>query len=201
MLFFIRWCWEYVFPERTDHKLVRLADIEDLSRLACPTNFGEFIALLDFKQPLVRAAVHEAKFKGNEKAWVMLALVLERYLKHLPADTIVIPIPLSAKRARKRGYNQIHEVAKRAMRSTPHLKLETTAIYRHKDTAPQTKLPRADRLKNIEDAFRITDAKRVHGARIVILDDVATTGATLNAARAPLARHQTHAITLLALAH
>lgn len=201
MLFFIRRCWEYVFPERDDHKLVRLADTEDLLRLVCPTNFGEFVALLDFKEPLVRAAVHEAKFKGNDKAWNMLALVLEQYLKHLPADTTVIPVPLSAKRARKRGYNQTYEVAKRAMKQTPHLKLDPAAIYRHRDTVPQTKLPRADRLKNIEDAFRVTDAERIRDARIVILDDVATTGATLKAARAELARHGPSSITLLSLAH
>lgn len=201
MLFFIQRCWEYAFPERSDHKLVRSAATEDLLRLACPTDFGAFVALLDFKEPLVRAVVHEAKFKGNEKAWAMLAVVLESYLKHLPGDTIVVPIPLSAKRARKRGYDQVYEVAKRAMRTLPHLKLDTHMIHRRRDTVPQTSLSRSDRLKNIQGAFTISHNERIPDERLVLLDDVVTTGATLNAARAELAQHRPASIMLVALAH
>lgn len=201
MLFFIQRCWEYVFPERSDHKSVRLAANEDLLRLVCPTDFGEFVALLDFKEPLVRATVHEAKFKGNEKAWLMLAKVLESYLKHLPRGTVVIPIPLSAKRARKRGYDQVYEVAKRAMRTLPHLKLDTHIIRRRWDTVPQTSLSRADRLKNVQGAFIASDTSIISDVRLVLLDDVVTTGATLHAARAELARHRPASVMLLSLAH
>ncbi len=195
----LKWC-EYVFPERRSHLLVRLATPETFLTLFAPNVHPDFISLLSFKEPLVRAMIHEAKFKGNDKAWGMLALVLGHYLKDHPAETILLPIPLSKERSRSRGYNQVSEVAKRALLQIGQIEFDEEILVRSRHTAPQTSLSRNDRLKNIENAFGVR-GKSLEGRHVIILDDVVTTGATLMAARAALAPHLPATITLLALAH
>ncbi len=201
MLSLILKCCEYVFPEREDHKLVRFATADDVLRLLNPTDARDFVFLLDFKEPLVRALVHEAKFKANQKAWDLLALALRQYLKHQPGGSVLIPVPLSTERQWHRGYNQIYEVAKRAISELPHLTLDNSTLRRQKNTAPQTTLSRKERLKNVKDAFVVVNAKALMDARVIIIDDVATTGATLKATKDALIKHSPKSITLLSLAH
>lgn len=191
---------EKIFPERSDHKLVREAKPNDLLSRLQPTDHQNFISLLNFKEPLVKAAVHEAKFHNNELAWERLGGVLSQYLKHCPAGTVLIPIPLSAKRKRSRGYNQVLEVAKRGI-ATTHITLNDRLLYRRRDTAPQTSLQKAERLKNVTEAFGVRDLTLLTNTHIIILDDVATTGATLKAAETTLRPLHPASITCLALAH
>lgn len=150
---------------------------------------------------MVRATIHEAKFHHNEKAWRMLGEVLAAYLKHYQAGTVILPIPLSSQRQRERGYNQVTEVAKRAEKTLPYLALRTDILFRRQNTAPQTSLAKAERLSNVAGAFGARHQDHLSGRHFIILDDVATTGATLKAARASLAPHRPASITLLSLAH
>lgn len=92
----------------------------------------------------------------------------------------VIPMPLAAQRLRERGFNQAHELAN-------HLapgKVRTGWIHRARETVSQATLPLDQRHKNLKDAFAIsTDADRsLQGKHLVLVDDVMTSGATLNAA-------------------
>ena len=198
---FISTWLEKIFPERNDYRLVRLADEGDILRLLSPIDHGDFISLLPFNEPLVRAAIHEAKFQKNEKAWTLLAAALTAYLKHHQADTLLIPIPLGNKRQRKRGYNQVAEVAKIAVQSIKHIKIKERLLYRTRDTVPQTNLNRQDRLQNMVDAFRTRDPHFALNRNIILLDDVATTGATLKAAKTPFKDTKPASITLLAISH
>lgn len=192
---------EQIFPERPDYKLVRQATSRDLILLLSPTDHGDFISLLPFSESLVKALIHEAKFHHNKKAWRLLGEGLSSYLKHYPSNTMLVPIPLSSKRQRKRGYNQVEEVAKKAIKQNVHIKLSTETLFRPQDTIPQTSLTKKERLTNVRDAFSVQDRISINNTKIIILDDVVTTGATLKAARASLAPHHPLSITLLALAH
>lgn len=199
---------EYVFRERDDHKIVRELSVENLKKHLCPTNHSDFVFLMPFGEPAVRAVIHEAKFQGNEKAWRLLGEILSNYLKHFPEETIIIPIPLSSARLRQRGYNQVTEVARRSgvmtSSKTPSSslpRLRTDLLYRKRDTIPQTSLTRQERLKNVTDAFGVRNQPDISGAHIIVLDDVATTGATMKAAEATLRPLHPASITLLALAH
>lgn len=196
----LKWC-EYVFPERRSHLLVRQTSTEFFLTLLSPSIGPDFISLFNFKEPVVRAVIHEAKFYGNAKAWSLLSQALAQYLKHCPKESLLLPIPLSRKRERQRGYNQVLEVAKRSLSGTAGIKLDTHTLFRARDTAPQTSLSRKDRLTNIKDAFQIHSGKNIYDRHVIILDDVVTTGATLKAARKALTPHQPASITLLALAH
>lgn len=195
-------CWEYVFPERNDHRLVRLAEISDLLIHLNPTIDKNFVSLLPFSETLVRATIHEAKFHANPKAWKLLGEVLSRYLKHCPEDTLILPIPLSKRRRKERGYNQVTEIIKMALKVVNKIELREDILIRLRETPPQTSLKKVERVKNMEGAFDTLHTNSLTNKNIIIVDDVTTTGATLSAAEASLLPHLQHSqITLLSLTH
>ena len=196
---FLKFC-EYVFPERIEHRIVRNLNLDDLLFYLCPTIKDNTVSLLPFSEPIVRAVVHEAKFQHNEKAWELLGEVLAQYLKHNEKDILLLPIPLSAKRQRKRKYNQVEEITRCANRLLPHLKVSTHTLFRKRDTVPQTTLKRKERLTNVKDAFGIRDGNSITNRNIIVLDDVSTTGATLSADRQVMEKHHPAKVTLLSLA-
>ncbi len=89
----------------------------------------------------------------------------------------VIPVPLSYRRLRERGYNQAVELA-RPLAAAARAPLELELCERSRDAPPQTDLPWAERGRNVRGAFRCT--RPLAGASIAVVDDVMTTGATLN---------------------
>lgn len=192
-----------ILPERSDARTVRtLCDAELLS-LTHPRAIDRTMALLPFSDPRVRACIHEAKFHENIKAFALLGTVLATYLAEQNVGTI-LPIPLSAKRQKERGYNQVTCIAK-AARSHIDIRICGDVLYKRVDTPPQTSLTKEKRLKNVRDVFAIYDTERarhtIYDQHVIVIDDVTTTGATLAAARAALTPLRPASITCLALAH
>lgn len=107
-------------------------------------------------------------------------LMVQRYsqLPELSEAEIIIPVPLYPSRVRKRGYNQ-SELLARAFAQEVQLPFDATCLVRTRDTQSQTKLGRKGRLENMTGAFACIEAEKVHNKIILLIDDVATTGATL----------------------
>lgn len=103
------------------------------------------------------------------------------------ADRIVVPVPLAASRERERGFNQSERIA-RALALRWRAPLVARALERVRSTGTQTRLTPEERLANVSGAFRLRDASRkaLRNAHVVLVDDVVTTGATLNACAAAL---------------
>lgn len=143
-------------------------------------------------------AVHRAKYGGDPTRAVRLGALLVPLaaLVERPV-TCVMPVPLHPRRLRERGYNQSLELARPLARALG-CPLLADGLRRLRDTPTQTELARAQRAANVEGAFAA--ARRLTGARVVVVDDVVTTGATIGAAMAAARAAGAASVSGLALA-
>ena len=91
---------------------------------------------------------------------------------------IIIPLPLSKKKKRRRGYNQSDYIAKGISRATG-IPVVTDAVVREKSNETQTHKNRDERWKNVEGIFKLAAPEKLEGKHILLIDDILTTGATL----------------------
>jgi ComF family protein len=134
----------------------------------------------------VRAAIHNFKYRGQRALKVSLAgLLLESWTTLSLGSDLILAVPLHPKREKSRGYNQSLLLAQELGRVTGIL-AERDGLLRVRDTLPQVSLNMEERRKNVQGAFR-GDSAKLRGRSILLIDDVCTTGATLDAcARAAL---------------
>jgi ComF family protein len=135
-------------------------------------HYDATVAALAYQFP-ADALVHALKFRGELALAGVLGQEVLRGISLVEVDHVV-PVPLSAARLRQRGFNHAGEIA----RAIAPRKLELTLCERSRDTPPQMDLPFAERRRNVRGAFRCTRA--ISGASVAVVDDVMTTGATLN---------------------
>ncbi len=116
----------------------------------------------------------------------------------LEQANLVLPMPLSAQRLRSRGFNQALELARQLAPD----KTDATLLLRILDTPPQSTLPRAERLRNVRHAFAIEPLRAgvLAGARVVLVDDVMTSGASIHAVAATLRQAGAAHVTAIVLA-
>lgn len=133
--------------------------------------------------------VHAFKYDG----WHALAAGMGRRMSRLswPPDVIaertaIVPVPLAERRERERGFNQSERLA-HVVGAQLGVNVWNDVLARSSFTSSQTRLTPEERLRNVSGAFRVTgDPARLRGAHLVIVDDVVTTAATLNACAAAL---------------
>jgi ComF family protein len=140
--------------------------------LASPPAYDATRAALAYDFP-ADALVHSLKFRGELALAPLLASLLGQCIRDDVVDHVVA-VPLSPRRLRERGYNQSVELARHLRRDV----LDVGLCERARDGRPQIELPHDERQRNVRGAFRCT--RRLVGARIAVVDDVMTTGATLN---------------------
>ena len=224
------------------------------------------LSLFDYRSPLVKEAVWMLKYRGNKKIAALLAACLYDELlafleEYAPftnfTEPLLIPIPLSRKRERERGFNQcvllcdalmrldtsflpssVEEGCRRRgggvllrrsvgssrrgggveiigrpvcalacalrasrQRTGRNFTLSTSALRKVKDTPAQTKMDkRIERLRNLKGCF-LADPEAVCGRNIILIDDVATTGATLDEARRALRKAGARKVIAFTIAH
>ncbi len=146
------------------------------SCLANPPAFDRTIASLSYAFP-VDALVHSLKYQKNLSIAPVLANLLVTRIDGIALPDFIVPMPLHSARVRERGFNQALEIARRVAKVTG-IALLPAACQRIKNTPSQTGLPWKEREQNIKGAF-MCEAD-LTSKRIAILDDVMTTGATLN---------------------
>ena len=139
------------------------------------------------------ALIHLLKFghgAGRGHAFRRFAsadFLASQMLIDAPRDgMLILPVPLSRKRLRERGFNQALELA-RPLASILKLRLDDSSLTRERDTPPQSLLPWRARKKNVRHAFACTSD--FSGQAIIVVDDVMTTGATLDAIARTLKDH------------
>lgn len=131
----------------------------------------------------VQTLIHELKYHGKKSLSEHLGHQMANLIPRanaLMAANLLVPVPLHRARLRERGFNQSLLLCQ-AISCHSGIPVEPGTLKRSKSTKTQAKLSAAERVQNVATAFRITDTSRIAGKRIVLVDDVLTTGATLRA--------------------
>lgn len=193
---------DLLYPPTPEQQLLRESTSKDIAPLYKPGTFKGTVFLSSYRYPLIKAAIVENKFHHNEQAANMLASLLEKHPFLKDQKTAFIPIPLGKKRMRERGHNQVLTVLERARLTN---RTFTNILKRTTETDPQSRLNKIERKQNIQNAFYCTGETTVlkEFNTIIIVDDVVTTGATLQAAKKALQPCLPPNVSLefLALAH
>ena len=154
------------------------------SQMACTTckqgvqNFNKARSSFDYQKP-VRQFIQKLKFYNKRfYAEVLAEYLAITYFKNMFAPDVITYVPMTEKAKRKRGYNQSEMLAKELSK---RVNVEVVdCLVKIKETKRQAKLNKAQRMKNLQGAFRVVDRKLVKNKRVLLVDDVLTTGTTVN---------------------
>ena len=175
-----------------------------------PKNYGKARSSGIYNRTLIKV-IHALKYKGLIELAAPLGLLLfSTFIKHWELEKIdlIIPVPLHIKRFRKRGFNQAFllirkwpVIAKNMGFRLLDSQINRDALFRNRDTGQQTGLDRTNRKKNVKNAFSIHTPALIKGKRILLVDDVYTTGATIDECARILMGGGARNVDVLTLAH
>lgn len=154
--------------------------------------------------------IHCLKYKGKiQLARPLGMLLFSAFINFWGINSIdiIVPVPLHIKRFRKRGFNQAYllvrdwkRIAKNLNIGLSNIRIDTNVLIRSRWTDPQTGLDRKKRMTNIKNAFSVSDQAIIKNKRILLVDDVYTTGATANECAKALLRGNAEYVDVLTLA-
>jgi ComF family protein len=144
------------------------------------------------------------KYKFNEKAYlyktfVNFLLKQEKVLEIIKSYDIILPVPISKKRYNERGYNQTELIASKISKYA-QIKLVTNCLYKHKNNVPQSTLNKDSRIENVKNAYNIKNSQIIKDKRILVFDDIYTTGSTVNECSKILIQNGAKNVGILTLA-
>jgi ComF family protein len=147
----------------------------------------------------LRSAIHHLKYRNNKAISSILGKILfDAYRRNKFSPDVIVPVPLHRARLGERGYNQ-SELLARELGTLTGLPLDTTTVQRRRNTASQMELGAQERHKNVAGAFACCNTQLVR-QNVLIVDDVCTTGATLDECATALKNSGSISVEGLALA-
>ncbi len=164
-------------------------------------NFNEIIYIFKY-EGLIRKIIIDFKF--NEKAYLNKTLVdfmiknKKIFQKIINYDTIV-PVPISKKRQKERGYNQSLLIAKEIAKKT-NIQINKDCLIKTKNIIEQSKLNREERDANIQNVYQLKNKEILLNKKILLIDDIYTTGSTVNECSKILRQANPKKIGILVLA-
>jgi len=147
-------------------------------------------------------AIHLFKYRGKTGIGEALGRIMADFaggIWDMNAFSLLMPVPLHRKRLRERGFNQAAVLA-RALSKRFSLPLDLMTLRREVPTPPQVGLGRNERQANVRGAFAVRKPEKIAGRRILLVDDVFTTGSTLSECAAVLMQAGADAVAVLTLA-
>lgn len=144
--------------------------------------------------------IHALKYKGHKELGIVLGKKAAEHLKERNPDynpDLIIPVPLHFSKKRKRGYNQCALLAQ-GMNEIFQSKVFYD-VRRNVETKSQTKKSRYDRFVNMSNIFEVTNPAKIKGKKVLILDDVITTGATLYSFAQEIKKHNPLSINIYSI--
>jgi len=132
------------------------------------------------RESLLQRLMHQLKYKGNREIGRQLGGMMGRELQSSAILDALIPLPLFPSRESRRGYNQATVICE-GLTDILQIPILRDVVIRSEHTDSQTNKGRIERWKNMEGKFVLTDPAAIAGRRVMLVDDVITTGATLEA--------------------
>lgn len=151
----------------------------------------------------VQKLIHQLKYKGNVETGRYLGELLGNDLKKsslFNSINLIIPVPLHKKKLHKRGFNQ-SEIIAEGISKAMHVPVNTDILHRLEHTKTQTKKTRYTRWENVKGKFGVVGHKNLTGKHILLIDDVLTTGATLESCAQTLLEVQETTVSMATLAY
>jgi ComF family protein len=131
----------------------------------------------------VQHLIHQLKYKGHKEIGIFLGEIYGSQLMEIPLYKdidLIIPIPLHKSKLKKRGFNQA-ELFARGLARSMQKDIDVKSLVRQVASSTQTKKTRYRRWENVSDIFRMENPEKIVGKKILVVDDVITTGATMEA--------------------
>ncbi len=138
----------------------------------------------------VQRLIHQLKYKGRKEVGFAVGKLYGYELKkseQFKTVNAIVPVPLHPKKIKKRGYNQSESFAE-GLAASMELEADLKTLFRAHESETQTKKSRFSRWQNVESIFQLNDLKNLEGKHVLLVDDVITTGATLEACAQTLQR-------------
>ncbi len=164
---------------------------------------SKFYAFLHYsRKGIVQNLFYEFKYKGNKDIAVLLGELFGKELENDPflknGNMTLVPVPLHPSKEKWRGYNQSEEICK-GLSHVLHFPIDTTLLIRNKASDSQTRKGRLARWESLQSTFAVTDDS-LTGKDVILVDDVLTTGATLEVCYQELLKAKPKSISIFVLA-
>jgi ComF family protein len=144
---------------------------------------GAFSEFYFNKGNVIQSLIHELKYKGNKSIGLYLGRIMAGSLKQsnrFRNIDALVPLPLFSDKEKRRGYNQSLLICE-GVSGVMNIPIITDNVIRERATETQTKKKRKERWQNVEDSFKVKRPGELENKHILLIDDVLTTGATLDA--------------------
>ena len=182
-------------------RLEEFAKFEIIKENGENKNFQELIYIFNY-EGFIRKLIIDYKF--NEKSYIYVSFV-KFILKHkkifekLKSYDTIIPVPISKKRMRERGYNQSLLIA-RNLSEDLGIDLQENCIFKTKNIIEQSKLNKEQRMQNIQNVYELKNEQILTNKQVLLIDDIYTTGSTVNECSKVLRQANPKKIDVLVLA-
>lgn len=171
-----------------------------LNKLNIKPSLDRVFIISTYQDTLLKKAIHKFKYSFILNIAEPLALLVAQSLQNsnFPAPDLIIPVPIHKKRLHWRGFNQSYILTKKLNLKIPIL---TNVLTKKIHTKPQAKTKsRSERIKNLDKAFFIENPKLIENKKILLIDDIITTGTTLENCAILLKKHGAKEVNALVLA-
>ncbi|MEI8339194.1 MAG: phosphoribosyltransferase family protein [bacterium] len=205
-----------LLPEEPTVKKILQTEASELSRRIAGAKQIEqkyFRPIFSYQNEMIKTAVWEIKYRGHrELAKKFGGLIYDHLLEQVAEDAVfsnfkkplIVPIPITSKRRRERGFNQTERLAEAIIEKDQNTNFEylKDCLVKIKETPSQARsTSRSERLRNLANSFEAKDPEKIRGRNIILLDDVITTGATMSEARKTLLGAGAKKVLCVSLAH
>ncbi len=206
---------DFLFPQNKLDKKLRKISADEMYQKCQKTKHENknIITVFSYEDTLIKQGIKSLKFKRNKEiAKIFGQILYDNLLENLFEaekfsgfkNPILIPIPLSKKSLRERGFNQCEIIAREmaSLDNNSNFVFENNVLLKTKDTPHQSRTKnKKERLENLKNCFSIQNKEKIKGRNVILLDDVVTTGTTLKEAGKTLRKYGAKKIICLTVAH